>query len=262
MRALILTLSAFIATTAHAGWFFDDCQAQAARTAVQPAAGVTRVVIIARAGFLHVEGHPGATEIRASGQACAASESQLSGIVLSGTRSGNEVRIEAVIPHENDSFFSSSPKLDFTVTLPAGIAVDIADTSGEMTISNVGNAKINDTSGGIDVRHVTGNLTVRDTSGGIDIEDVTGDVLIPSDTSGSIDIHGVGGSVTIDEDGSGSVEIRHVKRNVLIGTKGSGSVSVADVGGDFTVREKGSGSIDYERVSGRISVPDRHRHRD
>ena len=261
MRALVLTLSALLATTAHAGWF-DNCQEQASRTAVQSAAGVTRVVIIARAGFLHVEGHPGATEIRASGQACAANEAQLAGIVLSGTRSGSEVRIEAIVPNEESLFFSSSPKLDFTVTLPAGIAVDISDTSGEMTIRNVGNAKVNDTSGGIDIRHVTGNLPVRDTSGSIDIEDVTGDVLIPSDTSGSIDIHGVGGSVTIDEDGSGSVEIHNVKRNVLIGTKGSGSISVADVGGDFTVREKGSGSIDYERVSGRVSVPDRHRHRD
>jgi hypothetical protein len=259
MRALILTLSALIATTAHAGWF-DDCHAQASRTAVQSAAGVTRVVIIARAGFLHVEGHPGTTEIRASGQACAANEAQLAGTVLSATRSGSEVRIEAIVPSEDRSFFSSSPKLDFTVTLPAGIAVDIDDTSGEMTISNVGNAKVNDTSGGIDVRYVTGNLTVRDTSGGIDIEDVTGDVHIPSDTSGGIDIHGVGGSVTIDEDGSGSIEIRNVKRNVLIGTKGSGSILVADVSGDFTVREKGSGSIDYERVSGRVSVPARHRH--
>ena len=108
MRALILTLSAVIATTAHAGWF-DDCQNQASRTAMQSAAGVTRVVIIAKAGFLHVEGHPGATEIRASGQACAASESQLAGIVLSGSRSGSEVRIEAIVPNEDRSFFSSSP---------------------------------------------------------------------------------------------------------------------------------------------------------
>jgi hypothetical protein len=261
MRALILTLSVLIATTAHAGWF-DDCREQASRTAVQSAAGVTRVVIIARAGFLHVEGRPGATEIRASGQACAANESQLAGIVLSGSRSGSEVRIEAIVPSDDRSFFSASPKLDFTVTLPAGIAVDIDDTSGEMTIKNVGNAKINDTSGGIDIRHVTGNLTIRDTSGGIEIEDVTGDVLIPYDTSGGVDIRGVGGSVTIEEKGSGSVEIHNVKRSVLIGKKGSGSIFVADVGGDFTVREKGSGSIDYERVAGRVSVPERHRHRD
>src|SRR5438045_9422073 len=97
MRALILTLSAVIATTAHAGWF-DDCQNQASRTAVQSAAGVTRVVIIAKAGFLHVEGHPGATEIRASGQACAASESPPAGLVPAGSPSGSAARIAASGP--------------------------------------------------------------------------------------------------------------------------------------------------------------------
>jgi len=259
MRALIVALATLAAASAHADWFGTDCPKQAERSAAQPAAGVTKVVIVGRAGFLHIEGHPGAGEVKANGTACASMDEQLAGVLLKGSRSGSEVRIEAVMPNQEGSWFSSSPKLDFTVSLPAGVAVDVVDSSGELTISNVGDAKVEDSSGSIDIRKVAGNLSVRDSSGEIDIEDVSGDVRIPDDGSGSIHIERVGGSVTIDEDGSGSIEVRDVKRNVTIGTDGSGSIEVADVGGDFNVGSKGSGSVDYERVRGRVAVPDRHR---
>jgi hypothetical protein len=239
MRALAIAFALFSATAAHADWL-GQCDHEAARSASQSAAGVNKVVIIGRAGFLHIEGHAGATEIKANGTACASSDAVLAGTRLSATRSGAVVTVEAVIPEQNE-FFSSSARLDFTVTLPAGMEIDVSDTSGEMTISNVGNARVVDTSGGIEIHKVTGNLSVRDTSGEIEIEDVTGDVRIPSDSSGSISIERVGGSVTIDEDGSGSV-------------------NVSDVRGDFTLGSKGSGSVDYSRVGGRVSVPDRHRH--
>jgi hypothetical protein len=258
MRALVFALATLTATAAQAGWF-DECQEDAARSASQPSAGVTRVVIIGRAGFLHIEGRAGASEIRASGTACAPTEEILAAIRLSATRSGSEVTVEAMIPKEDSSFFESSPHLDFTVTLPAGIEIDVADTSGELKVGNVGNARVTDTSGSIEIRKVTGNLSVTDTSGEIDIAGVTGDVHIPSDSSGGIEIRDVGGSVTIDEDSSGSIDVRKVKRNVVVGSDGSGSIFVSDVGGDFTLGRKGSGSVDYERVSGRISVPERHR---
>ena len=84
--------------------------------------------------------------------------------------------------------------------------IDVADTSGELIISNVGNARIADTSGSIEIRNVTGNLTVRDTSGSHRHRRRQRNVHIPSDSSGSIRIARVRGSVMIDEDGSGSVE--------------------------------------------------------
>lgn len=240
----------------------SDCQYDAGRKAAQSAAGVTKVEIVGRAGYLHIEGRPGASEIRADGQACAPIEEELAGIVLKATRSGSTVRIEAIVPEHDSSFWQSSPKLDFDVTLPAGIAVDVVDSSGELTISNVGDLKVDDSSGGIEIRHTTGNVRVRDSSGEIVIEDVRGDVYIPQDSSGSIEITGVTGGVTIDEDSSGSIDIRNVQRNVAIGSDGSGTIDVTDVGGDFTVGSKGSGSIDYDNVRGKVSVPSRHRHRD
>ena len=242
MRTFIFAVATLAAASAHASWW-NDCDKSASRSAAIASAGITRVVIIGRAGFLHIDGRSGATEIRASGTACAPSQELLNETTLTVTRSGSEVRVEAHMPRNSELFFGSSPRLDFSVALPAGMAIDVDDTSGELTIANSGNTVVNDTSGGIEIRHVNGNVTVRDTSGEIVIEDVTGNVHIPSDSSGSIDVRRVSGSVAIDEDGSGSI-------------------TVADVGGDFTLGSKGSGSVDYERVKGRVSVPSRNRHRD
>jgi hypothetical protein len=230
-----------VAGTAHAGWF-DECEHRAHRAANLNMAGVSRVVVIAKAGSLRVEGRDGARTIAASGEACASEDSVLRDITLTATLDGSTARIEAHVPSVDGwSFFGGdNAQLDLTVTLPPNVPVEINDTSGGMTVVNVGTCSIDDTSGEIDVRRVHGDLTIHDTSGAILVEDVDGSVQIP-------------------RDGSGEIEVRRVKRNVWIGYKGSGSIYVSDVAGDFTVDHKGSGGIDYSRVAGRVNVPERHR---
>jgi len=258
--------AAFLATfllaagSAHAGWF-DDCDHHAHRAAQLDMTGVTRVVVIAKAGTLRVEGRDGTRTVAATGEACSSDPDLLRDITLTATRSGSIATIEAHVPSMNGwTFFGgSNAALDLSVTLPPNVPVDIDDTSGAMTVRNVGTCSIDDTSGEIDVRKVHGDLTIRDTSGAIYIDDVAGNVHIPRDTSGEIEVRRVGGGVTIDEDSSGGVTIADVKRSVYIGHKGSGSIYVSDVGGDFTVDHKGSGSIDYARVAGHVSIPTRHR---
>jgi hypothetical protein len=255
--AVVVTLF-FAAVAAQAG-LFDDCDHHAHRSAQIDMGGITHVIVIAKAGSLRVEGRDGARTVAAAGEACSSDEDLLRDITLTATRSGSTATIEAHVASMNESFFfgGSHAMLDFTVTLPPNVPVDINDTSGAMTVLNVGTCSIDDSSGEIDVRHVHGDLTIRDTSGAIFVDDVNGDVHIPRDSSGEIDVRHVGGAVAIDDDSSGAVTIRDVKRNVTIGDKGSGSVYVTDVGGDFTVENKGSGSIDYERVGGRVNVPRR-----
>ncbi len=259
MRALIITLVTLTASALQAGSFGSDCQEFAERSAVQSAKGVTRVVIIGRAGFLHVEGRAGANEIRATGHACAAIEELLVGIGFSASRSGSQVTIEANVPKQDSSRFASAPRLDFTVMLPAGIAVDVADTSGELTIRDTGNTRVAVASDDMNIRNVNGSLTVRARSGAIDIDGVSGDVHVPSNPAGSVEIARVGGSVTIDQHGSGSIEVHNIKRNLVITADGPGPVAVSDIGGDFTLGSKASGSVDYKRVTGRVTVPRRYR---
>lgn len=257
--ALVVTFL-LTAGAAQAGWF-DECDHRAHRAAQIDMAGVTHVIVIAKAGSLRVEGRDGVHTVAAAGEACTSDAGILRDITLTATRSGSTAMIEAHVPSLDgwNWFGSTSAALDFTVTLPPNVSVDINDTSGGMTVVNVGTCSIDDTSGEIDVRRVHGDLTIRDTSGAIFVDDVAGNVHIPRDTSGEIEVRRAGGSVSIDEDTSGGITISGVKRNVFIGHKGSGSIYVSDVGGDFTVDHKGSGGIDYARVAGRVSLPAKFR---
>lgn len=250
-----LTALALLLTAASASAdIFGDCSSSEKRNVAAPAAGITRIVIIGRAGTLHIGGRRGAPEVIASGTACASSRDRLNETKLVMSRSGSELRIEAVMP-ENEMFGSS--KLDFDVVVPDTIPLRVEDGSGEMTIENVGTSDVTDGSGDLTIRNVGGDLSVHDGSGEMTIENVTGNVRI-MDGSGGIEVRGAG-SVEIADDGSGSVDIRNVKRDVNIGNKGSGSVEVTDVGGNFRVGNKGGGSVTWARVSGRVDVPERFR---
>jgi hypothetical protein len=246
--ALVLIATA---STASAG-IFGGCDNTAPRSANVSAAGATRVVVIGRAGSLHVTGRRGAGEVRATGTACASDRESLDRIKLTGTRNGSEVRIEVEIPDWSGIGWHETA-LDLEVTVPAEVALVVEDGSGDTKIENTGSLEVSDGSGDLDIRGVSGNLRVRDGSGDLTIRDVTGEVTI-TDGSGDIDLNGAA-AVTVLADGSGGLDVRNVRRNVVVESKGSGELHVADVGGDFRVLHKGSGDIDYERVAGKVDLP-------
>ena len=92
MRALILAVSTFTAAVSAQAGLFNDCDQSASRNVSSPAGGISRVVIVGRAGYLHIEGHSGASEIRAEGTACAPDSSSLRDTKLVLTRNGSELR--------------------------------------------------------------------------------------------------------------------------------------------------------------------------
>jgi hypothetical protein len=247
--ALSLTLAARIAAASDL-----DCEATAPRNVIVPAAGITRVVIVGRAGSLKVTGRDGAAEIRATGTACASSSKLLADIKLVGSRHGSEFRIEAETP---DVLLWGSASLPFEVILPTNVVTVVEDGSGELTIAHTGELHVTDGSGGLSISDVRGNLEVDDGSGELTIRNVTGDVRV-KDGSGAISVDHVGGSVSIPDDGSGSLSVHDVRHNVSIDSKGSGHVSVTDVGGNFSVSSSG-GTVEYERVAGKVNIPSRNR---
>jgi hypothetical protein len=248
---VVLALS--LATTAGADVF--GCDHTAARRVAASLSGVSRVLVIGRAGSLRVTGHSGGGEVVASGTACSSDEGFLKDIQLRAERNGSELVVEAVIPERMGFFEWGSDKLDFDVTLPDTIAVDVRDGSGETKIENVGDLRVHDGSGELTIRGVHGNADVTDGSGDLMIADVSGDVRV-RDGSGGIEIDRVGGNVVID-DGSGGIDVRDVQKSVTIESDGSGSVDVRDVRGDFTVEHKGSGEITSDRIGGRVTIPRR-----
>jgi len=273
--ASIAAVTALVALPVLAApWDDNDCRHSEKRRAATPSAGITKVVIHAESGSLDVTGTSSAAQIVADGTACSSDEDFLPRMSLTLRKVGSELHIDADIPDKSVIFGFFSARLDFAVTLPAGLPVEIEDGSGWLKVANTGATEIEDGSGSVEVRNVRGPLTIHDGSGSVQIDTVTGDVRVEDesgeltvrnvtgsveieDGSGSISVARVEGSLRIRDDGSGSISVQNVRRDVTIDEDGSGGVEVADVGGNFTVGRKGSGHIDYERVGGRVSVPSR-----
>jgi hypothetical protein len=272
--AAIAMVTTLVTVPVLAGGLFDDddCKYTAKRRAATPSAGITKVVIHAESGSLEVSGTANAAQILADGAACTSDEDFLPRMTLSLRKVGSELHIDTNIPEKTVVFGWFTARLDFAVTLPAGLPVEIEDGSGWTKVSNTGATKIDDGSGSLEVRNIRGPLVIHDGSGSIDIDTVNGNVDIEDDSgeltvrnisgsveiedgSGAISVARVEGSLRIRDDGSGSISVQNVRRDVMVDDDGSGSIEVADVGGNFTVGRKGSGHIDYERVNGKVSVP-------
>ncbi len=231
-------------------WAFpwDDCQHDAPREAVVDAAGATVLRIEAGAGFLHVEGKEGLTEVRASGTACAKKKAQLEEVELVGKRSGTQVVIQTRMPS------SGTARLDLSIAVPSGMRVELEDSSGELKLAKVAGAQIEDSSGEIEVSDIAGDLLVEDSSGEIEIRRVTGAVQV-NDSSGEIEIVRITGDVLIEEDSSGDITVKDVGGSLHIRRDGSGDIRAERIDGDFVVDRDGSGDIDYEQIGGEVDIP-------
>jgi hypothetical protein len=214
----------------------------AERNSTVNAGGATSIRIDARAGQLRVTGRTDLTEVRVRGTARASTRDLVDAIKLEAVRNGTQVEVRAVLPESRDWRWDEQALLDLVIEVPAAMAVEIDDTSGDLTVESV-----------------SGKIRVEDNSGNIRVRDV-GDVWI-SDSSGDIEVRGVKGSVDIEDDSSGEIEVYDVIGSVRVGRDSSGSIDVSRVGGDFTVERDGSGSIDHADVKGKVDIPRQRYHR-
>jgi DUF4097 and DUF4098 domain-containing protein YvlB len=226
------------------------------RSARVDARGASRIVIVAKAGWLRVDGKQGTTEVVAEGTARAPRKDLLDGIKLTGTREGDIVRIVVDMPEMRnrdwDSSWDSGPALDLTVTVPNNIPVEIEDSSGELRVTGTSALEVDDGSGAIEIRDIGGALRVRDGSGSLEIQNARGDVTI-EDGSGEIDVRDVTGTLSL-RDGSGSITAHRVGGSVRVERDGSGGVRVVDVEGDLVVEGRRKRGVSYSGVKGKVRV--------
>ena len=229
------------------------CAHEAERTAAAATSGVERVRIVAHAGDLQVNGRSGAQQVSARGRACSSDAEDLAELTIRVRRDGAALIIEATDPDRDVRFGDHYAYMDLVVDLPQGMPVTIEDGSGNITVTAVGAARVNDGSGDIRMSDVGGAIEIEDGSGNIEIEEARGDVEI-EDGSGDVGLRHVTGSVRVD-DGSGEIRIADVTRSVHV-DDGSGSIRVERIGGDFIVDDAGSGDVSHDDVEGRVRVGD------
>lgn len=256
----------------------SECRFEAERSLTALAGGVEELRLRAGSGSLEVVGVEGLREVQAVGRVCASHEEFLSEIQLTSEMAGSTLVMET--QHPDWSGWSGGnryARLDLRVEVPAGMAADIQDGSGEMTVSDLGSLMVKDGSGKVVITGIQGDLTIDDGSGGLEIlgvsgfvtvEDGSGEVVLEGvgsdveihDSSGELEIRGIGGSLTL-YDSSGGVNVQDVTGFVKVVQDSSGDIVVNGVGGDFIVERDGSGGIRFENVEGSVDIPRKKRGR-
>lgn len=276
LRKSLLIPLALLPFAAHA----DDCRFSAERALDIEAAGLTTLHLDAAAGDLDIRAEPGLTHIEVRGRACNNDEISVAEMQLRGQRTGQEATVAVVIPEAGSSlslFGYRNAYMDVRVRMPAGVKLDLRDSSGESRIAGLragldftdssgdividdvgGGIEISDSSGDIEARRIKGDITIRsDSSGDIDIAGVEGNVLVREDSSGEIDIRDVVGNAEVERDSSGDIGFDTIGGGARVGADGSGDIRASKVRGDFTVERKSNAdsSIRHSDVGGRVSLP-------
>jgi hypothetical protein len=130
----------------------------ARRDTTLDARGARRIEVEAHAGTLRITGVTGLTEVRVRGTARASDRGLLDRIRVDARRQGDVVIVRADIPDERDGRGwrigwrgDDYRGLDLVIEVPAGIAADVEDGSGEVEIRRVGALDLRDGSGSIDI---------------------------------------------------------------------------------------------------------------
>lgn len=231
-----------------------DCNHKADRALNEDLAGITKVVLDARAGDLEITGVKGASAFKADGEACASKEKALDEIQLVAERKGDTLMVKVQMPENKN--WNQQARLDLDIEMADDVLIDIDDSSGDATFTGVLVGLVDDGSGDLRFDKTHGKLRLEDGSGDVRIDGHRGDVSV-EDGSGSVRISDLEGNVFIDEDGSGDLTMKRISGSVKVDSDGSGDIVVAEVGGDFTVDRAGSGDVRHNGVAGKVDIPSR-----
>jgi len=215
------------------------------------------LTVIAGAGKLVIVGATGLDEVVIKGTACASKQEWLDETVIE-IRDGDIAKIEVGLP-DTDSGWSFLTNryayLHLELVVPDKLRLDVVDSSGNMTLENVGELSVKDSSGSIKIKQVNGSVTLKDSSGSISLANIEGDVTVLSDGSGSIFGSDITGSVLVKKDSSGGIRFEDVGGDFIVEKDSSGSIIAERIGGDFRVLQDTSGGIRFTDVAGEVSVP-------
>lgn len=252
MRISHLAPVVLILCASPAGAWDLICKFSAERQASIDTAGAERIEIAARGGDLNLRPATG-TRVLASGKACASREEYLAETQVHARRKGNTVQVFVRVPEDMKGIGTFYATLDLDVQVPAGIPVEVTDTSGDTTIEKVRVTRITDSSGDLLARDLPAEVEIDDSSGDIRVENAAGLVKI-TDSSGDIVVRGARG-VLIPSDSSGDIDIERVSEGVRIENDSSGDILVTTVGTNVEVLADSSGTVRISGVTGTAKVP-------
>lgn len=219
-------------------------------------AGSELLSVAAAAGDLAIAGQAGTTEARVRGKLCVSEEEWLNEAEVH-TEGGRKASIAVSLPGTGGwgIVFDRYAYVDLDIEVPAGLALDIRDSSGDVTVRGTGPVTLQDSSGDIELEDVNGGTVLKDSSGDIELRRIVGDVTVRQDSSGDIFGRDIQGSVLVEHDSSGEIRFEQVSGDYVVEHDSSGDIVAETVGGDFRVLRDGSGEVRHAEVTGAVEVP-------
>lgn len=198
------------------------------RTQTLAATDLNRLIATTGAGKLDIIGEEGRENIEFVADVFARDPDDVE-LLLQAT--GETARLVANTGRESRQ--GGWAHIDLVVKMPARLALDLKDSSGDINIRGLqGSVVIEDTSGHLSLSGAS-SASINDGSGHLLVEHVTGAVYI-EDGSGDIEIRHIGGEVTL-KDGSGDIDISAVGGLHIINA-GSGGLRVRDINGNVNLQ--------------------------
>jgi DUF4097 and DUF4098 domain-containing protein YvlB len=258
----VALVSALVATVASGGVQASDCRFEKTIELTLNLSGSEELSIAAKAGDLEVTGHDDLGEARIVGKVCASNAEWLdeTRVLTEGGRQAS-IAVETPAMEDGWTFFSTRyVYVDLEIDVPNATALDLAldiqDSSGDVTVRGTGPVNLHDSSGDITLEDVNGGVVLKDSSGDIDLRRITGDVTVRQDSSGDIYGNDIRGSVLIENDSSGDIRFEGVQGDYVVERDSSGDIVAKTVSGAFRVLNDGSGDVSYTDVSGEVEVPE------
>ena len=166
------------------------------------------------------------------------------------SQSGNEIHIGNLSPEDRHLY--NNITIDYDISAPKGLALNLHSGSGDVEIENVGRFLKSETgSGSIRAHGIAGPSDLRTGSGDIELQQQSTGEVHASTGSGSIRINGINGALTA-RTGSGDIEANGALTGPSHLQSGSGSIR-AHIGKESHLSvdaTTGSGSI---RIAGNSS---------
>jgi hypothetical protein len=256
MKRHLVLMAALAAGSAQA--WNPGCEYERELDITLSVADSERLAITAAAGDLEVTGHAGTSEARVRGTLCSSEEAWLDQAEIQAL-GGREASITVTLPDTDQVWTwlgSRYVYLDLEISVPAGLPLDIRDSSGDMKIRGTGAVAVQDSSGDVDIEETSGDVTLDDSSGDINLLAIGGNVTVRRDSSGDIDGRRIEGAVRVEKDSSGDIRFENVAGDLVVERDSSGDIVADSVGGDFRVLKDGSGEIRSSGVTGQVQIPE------
>lgn len=269
----------------HFGWFGNASSSKAERVDTRELnlqAGRTLSAATPYGGIRVNATEGGSGSMRATVHAFAPTQAEAddqlarTSIVLDETPTGVALRLVVKKSETDDNESRSSSSVDFDITVPAGVLLDLKSSSGDITAdgagfggsrleSSYGSVRVENVTGGVVATSKSGQVTVANVKdGGVEARSGYGDITVKDVHGGTVALETSSGSIVLErtnaqrvsaESGYGTVTLRNVESEGELGASSkSGDVRASGVAATKLHLKSGYGRVELKEARGDMKL--------